>query len=179
MTSLIQILKMLVSGRVLRGIEFRTKCAVAISVFVIVLEIVLFGSFWNRISSVISYGYDWNGLPTKTADKYWLWGNVVCQIIFLWFCLNASNILYKIRPIKRLLSDDANQQIPILKLRFKMLLAETAMLLITTEQSYIFTLAGLIKDTLCDDIVTFVFLFWEIVLLIEFYFDVRALKKNT
>ena len=55
---------------------------------------------------------------------------------------------------------------------------ETAMLFVTTEQGYIFALIGIIKDRMCDDIVTMIFLFWQILLIFEFRSDLKKLKAN-
>ena len=53
---------------------------------------------------------------------------------------------------------------------------ETAMLFVTTEQCYIFALLDIIESRMCDDVVTIIFLFWQIVLIIEFWTDIKALK---
>ena len=52
------------------------------------------------------------------------------------------------------------------------------MLFITTEQGYLFSLLGFMGDHSCDDIVTLIFLFWQIVLIIEFRSDLKTLKAN-
>ena len=62
--------------------------------------------------------------------------------------------------------------------RFSMFAWETAMLFVTTEQGYIFALIDIIKDRMCDDIVTMIFLFWQIILIIEFRSDLKVLKNN-
>lgn len=62
--------------------------------------------------------------------------------------------------------------------RFSMLACEIAMLFVTTEQGYIFALIDIIKDRTCDDIVTAIFLFWLIILIIEFRSDIKVLKTK-
>jgi len=56
---------------------------------------------------------------------------------------------------------------------------ETAMLFVTTEQGYIFALIGIIESRMCDDIVTLIFLFWQIILIIEFRSDLKVLKSGS
>jgi hypothetical protein len=55
---------------------------------------------------------------------------------------------------------------------------ETAMLFVTTEQGYIFALIDIVKDHMCDDIVTAIFLFWQILLVFELLSDLKILKKQ-
>ena len=52
------------------------------------------------------------------------------------------------------------------------------MLFVTTEQGYVFALIDIIKDRMCDDIVTLIFLFWLMVLIFEFRSDLKILKSN-
>ena len=56
---------------------------------------------------------------------------------------------------------------------------ETAMLFVTTEQGYIFALIGIIENRMCDDVVTMIFLFWMLVLIIEFRSDLKVLKAGS
>ena len=72
--------------------------------------------------------------------------------------------------------DENNNLISIIDKRFSMFAWETAMLFVTTEQGYIFALTDIIESKLCDDIVTLIFLFWQIVLIIEFRSDLKVLK---
>jgi hypothetical protein len=62
--------------------------------------------------------------------------------------------------------------------RFLMFAWETAMLFVTTEQGYIFALIGIVENRMCDDIVTMIFLFWLVILIIEFRSDLRVLKAD-
>ena len=55
---------------------------------------------------------------------------------------------------------------------------ETAMLFVTTEQGYIFSLIGIIGNHTCDDIVTLIFLFWQIILIVEFRSDLKVLRSD-
>ena len=52
------------------------------------------------------------------------------------------------------------------------------MLFVTTEQGYIFALVDIIENHICDDIVTMIFLFWFVLLIIEFRSDLRVLKDK-
>ena len=52
------------------------------------------------------------------------------------------------------------------------------MLFVMTEQGYIFALIDIVENRMCDDIVTLIFLFWQIILIIEFCADLKTLKTN-
>lgn len=52
------------------------------------------------------------------------------------------------------------------------------MLFVTTEQGYIFSLIGIIGNHTCDDIVTLIFLFWQIILIVEFRSDLKVLRSD-
>lgn len=56
---------------------------------------------------------------------------------------------------------------------------ETVMLFVTTEQGYIFALTGIMGDRMCDNVVTLIFLFWQILLIIEFRSDLKVLKNGS
>jgi hypothetical protein len=53
------------------------------------------------------------------------------------------------------------------------------MLFVTTEQGYNFALIDIIENRMCDDIVTLIFLFWQMILIIELRSDLRVLKNNS
>ena len=78
--------------------------------------------------------------------------------------------------IQHIVFDENNNLIPIMNKRFSMFAWETAMLFVTTEQGYIFALTDIIGNRMCDDVVTMIFLFWLIVLIIEFRSDLKVLK---
>ena len=90
----------------------------------------------------------------------------------------GKHFSYKIKRIHRIVYDENNNLIPIIDKRFSMFAWETAMLFVTTEQSYIFALIGIMGDRMCDDIVTLIFLFWLFVLVFEFRSDLKVLKAR-
>jgi hypothetical protein len=59
-----------------------------------------------------------------------------------------------------------------------MLAWEVAMLFVTTEQGYIFALVDIIENRMCDDIVTLIFMFWLIILIVEFKADIKELRYS-
>ena len=100
------------------------------------------------------------------------------QIFICAFVFVIKYLAYKTKRIRRIVYDENNNLIPIMDKRFSMFTWETAMLFVTTEQGYIFALIDIIENRMCDDIVTLIFLFWQIVLIIEFRADLKVLKNN-
>lgn len=178
MTSIIQALKLLISGNTLKGIRFRTDLSVFLTVSVLILEIAVYYIYWGSIPDVIAYDYDFSGVPNSICDKKWIWGNVLLQLFVWGFVFAAKHFSYKLKRVRSVVYDKNKQLIPIMDKRFSMFAWETAMLFVTTEQCYIFALIGFIKDRSCDAMVTGVFLFWQVVLILEFYADIKSLKRN-
>jgi len=178
MSSVIQFFKLLISGNTAKGIKFRTDLSVILTFFVLITEIVVYYVSWDAIPDMIKYDYDFSGVAHNICEKQWLWANVLLQIFICVFVFVAKRFSYKIKRIRRIVYDENNKLIPLMDKRFSMFAWETAMLFVTTEQGYIFALTDIIKNRMCDDIVTLIFLFWQIVLIVEFYFDLKTLKTN-
>ena len=117
--------------------------------------------------------------PKNICEKEWIWVNVLVQIFISAFVFIVKHIAYKTKRIRNIVYDKDNRLIPIIDKRFTMFAWETAMLFVTTEQGYLFALIDIIEGRMCDDIVTAIFLFWLIILIIEFRYDLRVLKKDT
>ena len=178
MSSFIQFIKLIISGNTLKGIKFRTNLSIFLTVVVLLVEIVAYWFYWDSIPAMIQYDYDFDGVPHNLCAKEWIWANVLLQV-FIWaFVFIVKKWSYRTKRVRALVFDENNQLIPILDKRFSMFAWETAMLFVTTEQGYIFAISGLVKNPMCDDLVTLIFLFWQIVLIIEFYADVKALKSK-
>lgn len=173
MTSLFQTLKLLISGRDLKGIIFRTKLSMIVTIAVLVIEIATFIVKWDAIPEMLDYEYDFDGIANNVFNKNWLWGNWVAQIVIVYMLLVAKPFLYKIKKIKKYVSDEKNEIIPIIDKRIKMFLVETAVLVVTTEQGYIFAIAKIVEEEVCDNLVTIMLIFWFFVLLIELFFDIK------
>lgn len=179
MSSFIQFIKLLISGNTLKGIKFRTKLSIFLTISVLLIEIVAYCIYWDSIPDMIQYDYDFSGVPNNICEKEWIWVNVLLQL-FIWaFVFIVKHFSYKIKRVRRIVYDENNHLIPIIDKRFSMFAWETAMLFVTTEQGYLFALTGIVKNRMCDDVVTLVFLFWQIVLIIEFFFDLKTLKANS
>lgn len=179
MSSFIQFIKLLISGNTLKGIKFRTKLSIFLTISVLLIEIVAYCIYWDSIPDMIKYDYDFSGVPNNICEKEWIWVNVLLQL-FIWaFVFIVKHFSYKIKRVRRIVYDENNHLIPIIDKRFSMFAWETAMLFVTTEQGYLFALTGIVKNRMCDDVVTLVFLFWQIVLIIEFFFDLKTLKANS
>ena len=178
MSSFIQFIKLLVSGNTLKGIRFRTDLSIILTFTVLIIEIVIYYIFWDSIPNMIQYDYDFSGIPHNICEKQWIWVNVIFQIFICAFVFILKHISYKIKRIRQLVYDESNHLIPIIDKRFSMFAWETAMLFVTTEQGYIFALVDIIKSHMCDNIVTGIFLFWQIVLIIEFWVDLKTLKAS-
>ncbi len=178
MTSFIQLIKMLISGKDLKGIRFRTDLAIILTFTVLIIEIVIFYVCWDSIPDMIKYDYDFSGVPNSICEKQWIWVNVLVQIFICAFVFIVKYFSYKTKRIRSIVYDKNNKLIPIIDKRFSMFAWETAMLFVTTEQCYIFALLDIIEGRMCDVLVTIVFLFWQIVLIIEFIADIKALKPS-
>ena len=132
----------------------------------------------KRVESLSKYDYDFSGIPNNICEKKWVWYNLLLQIFICALVFIIKYLSYKTKRVRRIVYDENNNLIPIIDKRFSMFAWETAMLFVTTEQGYIFALTDIIESKMCDDIVTLIFLFWQIVLIIEFRFDLKVLKDG-
>ena len=178
MSSFIQFIKLFISGNTLQGIKFRTILSIILTFSVLIIEIAMYHIHWDSIADMIQYDYDFSGTPNNICEKKWIWYNVLLQILICVFIFIIKHISYKIKRIRRIVCDENNNLIPIMDKRFSMFAWETSMLFVTTEQGYIFALVDIIESRMCDDVVTLIFLFWLIILIIEFRSDLRLLKSK-
>lgn len=178
MSSFIQFIKLFISGNTLKGIKFRTVLSIILTFSVLIIEIAMYSIYWDTIPDMIRYDYDFSGTPNDVCEKTGIWYNVLLQIFICAFVFIIKYFSYKTKRIHRIVYDENNKLIPIMAQRFTMFAWETAMLFVTTEQGYIFALIDIIESRMCDDIVTMIFLFWQIVLIIEFRSDIKILKAD-
>lgn len=171
-------IKRFISGNKLQGIKFRTILSMILTFSVIIIEIVVFYTHWDSIPNMVQYDYDFSGIANNVFEKKWIWYNLLFQMFICFFVFIVKRLSYKIKRIHRIVYDENNNLIPIIDKRFSMFAWETAMLFVTTEQSYIFALVGIMGDRMCDDIVTLIFLFWLVVLVFEFCSDLKVLKAR-
>jgi len=176
MSSIIQFIKMLISGNKEKGIKFRTDLSIILVFSVLIIEVAIYLIFWDSIPDMVKYDYDFSGTPNNICDKKWIWGNVLLQIFICMFVFILKHFSYKTNRIRKIVYDENNKIIPIMDKRFSMFAWETAMLFVTTEQGYIFALIDIIENRMCDDIVTMIFLFWQIILIWEFQSDIKVLR---
>lgn len=167
-----------ISGNKPQGIKFRTVLAMILTFSVLTIEIVAYYMYWDSIPNMVEYDYNLSGIANGIFQKNWIWGNVLLQIFICAFVFIMKYLLYKKKRIHKIVYDKNNKLIPIMDKRFSMLAWETAMLFVTTEQGYIFALINFTENRMCDDIVTIIFLFWQIVLIIEFISDLKVLKNK-
>lgn len=179
MSSLIQFIKLFISGKTLQGIKFRTLLSIILTFSVLIIEIAMYYIHWDTIPNMIQYDYDFSGTPNNICEKKWIWYNLLFQIFICAFVFVIKYFAYKTKRIQRIVYDENNNLIPIINKRFSMFAWETAMLFVTTEQGYIFALIDIIKNRMCDDIVTMIFLFWMLILIFEFRSDLKVLKANS
>ncbi len=178
MSSFIQFIKLLISGNTAKGIKFRTYLSIFLTFSVLITEIVVYYIYWDSIPNMVQYDYDFSGVAHNICEKKWIWANVLFQLFICAFVFILKSVSYKTKRIRRLVYDENNNLIPIMDKRFSMFAWETAMLFVTTEQGYIFALIDFMGSRMCDDIVTLIFLFWQIILIFEFRADLKALKTN-
>ena len=100
------------------------------------------------------------------------------QIFICVFVFIVKHVSYKTKCVRHIVCDENDNLIPLIDKRCSMFAWETAMLFVTTEQGYIFALIDIIESRMCDDIVTMIFLFWQIILIIELRTDVKVLKVS-
>ncbi len=177
MSSLIQFIKLFISGATLQGIKFRTILSVILTFSVLIIEVTMYYIYWDSIPNMIQYDYDFSGVPNNICEKKCIWYNLLLQIFICGAVFIIKYFSYKIKRVHNIVYDENNNLIPIIDKRFSMFAWETAMLFVTTEQGYIFALIDIIENRMCDDIVTAIFLFWQIILIIEFRSDIKVLKS--
>ncbi len=178
MSSLIQFIKLFISGSTLQGIRFRTVLSIILTFSVLIIEIAMYYIHWDSLPQMIQYDYDFSGVPNNICEKKWIWYNVLLQIFICVFVFILKYLSYHTKRVHQLVYDDNNNLIPLLDKRFSMFAWETAMLFVTTEQGYIFALLDIIESRMCDDVVTLIFLFWQIILIIEFRSDLKTLQAG-
>ena len=178
MSSFIQFIKLFISGNTLRGIKFRTILSIILTFSVLIIEIAMYNIYWDSIPDMIKYDYDFSGQPNSICEKKCIWYNILLQIFICAFVFLIKYFAYKTKRIRQIVYDENNKLIPIINKRFSMFAWETVMLFVTTEQGYIFALTDIIENRMCDDIVTMIFIFWLTILIIEFRYDLKALKAG-
>ena len=178
MSSFIQFIKLFISGSTLQGIKFRTLLSIILTFSVLIIEISMYALYWDSIPDMIQYDYDFSGHPNGVFEKKWIWYNLLFQIFICAFVFIIKYLSYQTKRVHRIVRDQNNHLISIIDKRFSMFAWETAMLFVTTEQGYIFALTDIIENPMCDDIVTLIFLFWQVVLIFEFRSDLKTLKTK-
>lgn len=177
-SSFIQFIKMFISGNTLRGIKFRTDLSIILVFSVLIIEVGIYYMYWDSIPDMIKFDYDFSGTPNNICEKSWIWANVLLQIFICVLVFIIKYFSYKTKCVRGIVYDGNDNLIPIIDKRFSMFAWETAMLFVTTEQGYIFALTDIIENHMCDDIVTIIFLFWQIILIMEFRSDLKVLKSS-
>ena len=178
MSSFIQFIKLFISGNTLKGIKFRTVLSIILTFSVLIIEIAMYYIYWDSIPDMIQYDYDFSGTPNNICEKKCIWYNLLLQIFICVLVFVIKYFSYKTKRVHNIVYDENNNLIPMADKRFSMFAWETAMLFVTTEQGYMFALIDIIESKMCDDIVTLIFLFWLIILIIEFRSDLRILKAG-
>ncbi|MBP5243718.1 MAG: hypothetical protein J6Z28_03240 [Succinivibrio sp.] len=178
MTSIIQFIKLLVSGNTLQGIRARTILSVLVTLSVLVFEVVVYTIYWDEIPDMILFDYDLNGVPNDICEKDMIWYNLLIQIVICILLFVLKPLVCRLKMVRNLMYDSDNKPIPLVNKRFSLFTWELAMLFVTTEQGYVFDLVDIVESPMCDDIVTAIFLFWLIVLILEFRSDIRKIRSE-
>lgn len=178
MSSFIQFIKLFISGNTAKGIKFRTILSVVLTFSVLIIEIAMYYTCWDSIPDMIRYDYDFSGQPNNICEKKWIWYNLFLQIFICVLLFVLKRLSYKTKRVRALVYDENNNLIPIIDKRFSMFAWDISMLFVTTEQGYVFALIDIIENRMCDDVVTIIFLFWLVVLILEFRSDLKVLKNN-
>ena len=178
MTSIIQFIKLLVSGNTLQGIRARTILSVLVTLSVLVFEVVVYTIYWDEIPDMILFDYDFNGVPNDICENEMIWYNLLLQTIICVLLFVLKPLVCRLKMVRNLMYDSDNKPIPLVNKRFSLFAWELAMLFVTTEQGYVFDLVDIVESPMCDDIVTAIFLFWLIVLIFEFRADIRKIRSE-
>lgn len=178
MASFLKSVKQCICGNNPKGIKFRTTLSVVLTFSVLIIEVVMYATYWDSIPDMVRYDYDFSGTPNEICEKKWIWYNLLLQIFIFALVFVVKYLSYKTKRVQRVVYDKNNNLIPIIDKRLSMFAWETAMLFVTTEQGYIFGLINIIESRMCDDIVTLIFLFWQIVLIWELHSDLKTLKVD-
>ena len=118
------------------------------------------------------------GLVLDIAEKKFIWYNLLLQIFVCIFVFIFKPLLYRIKRVQKILRDSDGMVIDLVYKRCSLFAWELSMLFVTTEQGYVFDLVDVIESPMCDDIVSAIFVFWQIVLVAEFYSDLKKLKNS-
>ncbi len=175
--TIIQFIKHLISGHDIKGISTRTRLSIGLVFGVILLEIAVYSIFWDTFPDLIDFDYDFDGNPNGTIPKQFIWYNLLFQIGVFILNFLIKYLLYKTRFIQKLIYDRENKYIELIDRRITMFTWETVMLFVTTEEGYIFGLLNFIPPV-SDNLVTAIYFFWLILLLIELPYDIKFLKKE-
>lgn len=159
MASIIQFIKLLISGNSLQGIRARTILAILVTIFVLVFEVVVYTIYWDDIPDMILFDYDFNGVPNDICEKEMIWYNLLIQLLICILLFVLKPLVCKLKQVRNLMYDSDNKPIPLVNKRFSLFAWELAMLFVTTEQGYVFDLVDIVESPMCDDIVTAIFLF--------------------
>jgi uncharacterized membrane protein len=178
MSSIIQFIKLLISGNSLQGIRARNILAVLVTISVLVFEVVVYIIYWDELPDMILFDYDFNGVPNDICEKEMIWYNLLLQIIICVLLFVLKPFVCRLKRVRSILYDRDNGLIPLVNKRFSLFTWELAMLFVTTEQGYVFDLVDIVESPMCDDIVTAIFLFWLIVLILEFRADIRKIRSE-
>ena len=176
--SILQFFKLLILGHTPQGIRARTILAVCTTIAVLIIEVAAYSYYWDEITDMIRFDYDFNGVPNDIAEKKFIWYNLVLQIFVCIFVFILKPLLYRIKRVQSLLRDNDGSKISLVDKRCTLFAWELSMLFVTTEQGYVFDLVDVIESPMCDDIVSAIFVFWLIVLVAEFFSDLKKLKNS-
>ena len=83
MSSFIQFIKMFISGNTPKGINFRTNLSIILTFSVLIIEIAMYGIYWDSIPNMIKFDYDFSGKPNDICEKTYIWYNVSMKITIL------------------------------------------------------------------------------------------------
>lgn len=176
--SILQFLKLLILGYTPQGIRARTIMAVCTTIAVLIIEIAAYSYYWEEIPEMIRFDYDFNGVPNDIVEKKYIWYNLLLQIFVCILVFILKPLLYRIKRVQKILRDSDGRMIDLVDKRCSLFSWELSMLFVTTEQGYIFDLVDVIESPMCDDIVSAIFVFWLIVLVAEFYSDLKKLRAS-
>lgn len=158
------------SGRNRKGMRNRLIIAVSLSVIAILVDSYLVYTNYEYLPSHIGTYYNWDYVATVTKPKSVFWNYELQRIAVLAVLVCAGWWIY------------VRNRASLIRFRIFALLAETANLIILTGVGISVIMLAISRgDTtskVSDYVEIAVMYVWLVILLFEFFFDIRFLKRN-
>lgn len=158
------------SGRVRKGMKTRLVLAISLAVIAILVDSYMVYTNYDYLPSYVGTYYNWDYVATVTKPKSVFWNYELERIAILLICVCAGMIVH------------SRNKASLVRYRIFTLLAETANLFILTGVGIsLIMLAVSTGDNtqkVSDNVELTVMYVWLLILIVEFIFDIRFIKKD-